>query len=72
MTADKKIRDVKLIDYTLADISKLTIIKYKHKFNKYRLTYDLSRIKDNDLSYLKFLIAHSLAAYNNKLSSFAN
>ena len=72
MTTDKKIKDVKLIDYTLADISKLTIVKYNHKFDKYRLTYDSSCFNDNDLSYLKFLIAHSLAAYNNKLSSFEN
>lgn len=66
--ASKKINDVKLIDYSFSNIQNVKCLKRITKFNKYRTYYDKTRI--NDLSYTKFLSAHSMAARKDDLENW--
>lgn len=66
--AKQQIIQEELVDYTLDDVHNLNVIKYNKKLNKYRVKYDPNRI--NDLSYTKFLAAHSQYAAQNKLKEW--
>lgn len=58
--AQKDIAQINLVDYELTDLQNIKIVDHITKFDIFRKQYDKTRL--NDLSYTKFLAAHSMAA----------
>lgn len=67
-TAQHKIAQADLIDYSLEYLSRVTAVKRNKRFDPYRTMYDPNRL--HDLKYTKFLAAHSMAASNGTLNTW--
>lgn len=67
-TAQHKIAQTDLIDYSLEYLSQVTAVKRNKRFDPYRTMYDSNRL--HDLKYTKFLAAHSMAASSGTLNTW--